>query len=58
MSLQTMTLRCYALMLSFPSGSILGTMKVPLAQQVQDILGQRDPVIITECVDNVALLIG
>jgi transposase len=33
-------------------------MKVQLAQQVQEILGQSDLVIITERVDDVALLIG
>src|SRR5437867_10029726 len=46
---------------SVPSGSILGeesTMRVQLAQQAQEILGQSDLVIITERVDDVALLIG
>ena len=33
-------------------------MRVPLAQQVQERLGQSDLVIITERVDDVALLIG
>jgi hypothetical protein len=33
-------------------------MRVPLAQQAQEILGQSDLVIITERVDDVALLIG
>src|SRR3989442_3973011 len=51
-----MTLLC-----SLPSGSILreeSTMRVQLAQQAQEILGQSDLVIITERVDDVALLIG
>src|SRR4030095_12246029 len=42
-------------------GSILreeSTMRVQLAQQAQEILGQSDLVIITERVDDVALLIG
>src|SRR5499433_232266 len=46
---------------SLPSGSILGKegiMRVQLAQQVQDLLGQSDLVIITERIDDVALLIG
>jgi len=46
---------------SLPSGSILGEegiMRVQLAQQVQDLLGQSDLVIITERRDDVALLIG
>src|SRR6266478_728395 len=46
---------------SLPSGSILGEegiMRVQLAQQVQDLLGQSDLVIITERIDDVALLIG
>src|SRR5437879_13403760 len=49
------------LLCSLPSGSILGeegTMRVRLAQQAQEILGQSDLVIITERVDDVALLIG
>src|SRR3989449_5831771 len=49
------------LLCSLPSGSILGeegTMRVQLAQQAQEILGQSDLVIITERVDDVALLIG
>src|SRR5262245_4316404 len=33
-------------------------MRVQLAQQAQDLLGQSDLVIITERVDDVALLIG
>ena len=33
-------------------------MRVQLAQQAQEILGQSDLVIITERVDDVALLIG
>ena len=33
-------------------------MSVPLAQQAQEILGQSDLVMITERVDDVALLIG
>src|SRR4029450_8069263 len=46
---------------SVPSGAILGeesTMRGQLAQQAQEILGQSDLVIITERVDDVALLIG
>src|SRR2546428_680072 len=46
---------------SLPSGSILGeesTMRVQLAQQAQNLLGQSDLGIITERVDEVALLIG
>src|SRR6266851_5571285 len=46
---------------SVPSGSILGeesTMRVQLTQQAQESLGQSDLVIITERVDDVALLIG
>src|SRR6266498_796524 len=46
---------------SLPSGSILGEegiMRVQLAQKVQDLLGQSDLVIITERIDDVALLIG
>src|SRR5712692_2298852 len=35
-----------------------GTMRVQLAQQAQEILGKSDLVIITERVDDVALLIG
>src|SRR5467141_906200 len=35
-----------------------GVMKVQLAQRAQEILGQSDLVIITERVDDVALLIG
>src|SRR5262244_118020 len=35
-----------------------GIMRVQLAQQVQELLGQRELVIITERVDDVALLIG
>jgi transposase len=35
-----------------------GIMRVQLAQQVQELLGKRDLVIITERVDDVALLIG
>ena len=35
-----------------------GGMRVQLAQQAKDILGQSDLVIITERVDDVALLIG
>ena len=33
-------------------------MRVQLAQQAQDLLGQSDLVIITERVDDVALLVG
>jgi transposase len=43
------------------SSSILieeGTMRVQLTQQAQEILGQNDLVMITERVDDVALLIG
>src|SRR2546422_6799244 len=43
------------------SSSILveeGTMRVQLTQQAQEILGQSDLVMITERVDDVALLIG
>jgi transposase len=46
---------------SLPRGSILGEegiMRVQLAQQVQELLGKRALVIITERVDDVALLIG
>src|SRR5712671_58402 len=46
---------------SVPSGSILGeesTMRVQLTQQAQESLEQSDLVIITERVDDVALLIG
>ncbi len=49
------------LLCSLPSGSILGeegTVRVQLAQQAQEILGKSDLVIITERVDDVALLIG
>src|SRR3989454_6212825 len=49
------------LLCSLPSGLILGeegTMRVQLAQQAQEILGNSDLVIITERVDDVALLIG
>src|SRR2546425_4860029 len=49
------------LLCSLPSGSILreeSTMRVQLAQQAQEILGQSDLVIITERIDDVALLIG
>src|SRR5881628_4213360 len=49
------------LLCSLPSGSILreeSTMRVQLAQQVQESLGQSDLVIITERVDDVALIIG
>src|SRR5438093_5016034 len=48
-------------MLSLPSSASLeeeGVMRVQLAQQAQAILGQSDLVIITERVDDVALLIG
>jgi hypothetical protein len=44
-----------------PSGAIVGeesTRRVQLAQQAQESLGQSDLVIITERVDDVALLIG
>ena len=47
------------LLCSLPSDAILGeegSMRVQLAQQVQAILGQSDLVIITERVDDVALL--
>src|SRR4249920_2808749 len=46
---------------SLPRSSSVGeedSMRVQLAQQVQEILGQSDLVIITERVDDVALLIG
>src|SRR5207253_1147033 len=49
------------LLCSLPSGSIFreeSTMRVQLTQQAQEILGQSDLVIITERVDDVALLIG
>src|SRR5256886_16045448 len=49
------------LLCSLPSGSILreeSTMRVQLAQQAQEILGQSDLVIITARVDDVALLMG
>src|SRR6059058_1970031 len=49
------------LLCSLPSGSILreeSTMRVRLTQQAQESLGQSDLVIITERVDDVALLIG
>src|ERR671924_699342 len=52
-----MTCSCYAL----PSSSSLGeegAMRVQLAQQAKEILGTSDLVIITERVDDVALLIG
>jgi hypothetical protein len=35
-----------------------GSMSVPRAPQVQELLGKRDLVIITARVDDVALLIG
>ena len=46
---------------SLPSNSSLGeegVMRVQLVQQAREILGQSDLVIITERVDDVALLIG
>ena len=46
---------------SLPHSSIMseeGIMRVQLAQQVQEILGKRELVIITERVDDVALLIA
>src|SRR5436189_3004456 len=49
------------LLCSLPSGSILreeSTMRVQLDQKAQELLGQSDLVIITERVDDVALLIG
>src|SRR5256886_11010525 len=49
------------LLCSLPSGSILreeSTMRVQLAQQAQELLGKSELVIITERVDDVALLIG
>src|SRR5439155_11474216 len=49
------------LLCSLPSSSSLekeGAMRVQLAQQAQEILGQSDVVMITERVDDVALLIG
>src|SRR5258705_7253224 len=49
------------LLSSMLSSSILveeGTMRVQLTQQAQEILGQSDLVMITERVDDVALLIG
>src|SRR5947208_5954567 len=49
------------LLCSLPGSSNLGeegVMRVQLAQQAQEILGQSDLVIITERVDDVALLIG
>jgi transposase len=44
-----------------PRGSIVGEegiMRVQLAQQVQELLGKRELVIITERVDDVVLLVG
>src|SRR5882672_5574876 len=49
------------LLCSLPHSSSLGeegAMRVQLAQQAKEILGQSDVVIITERVDDVALLIG
>src|SRR5262247_2079721 len=49
------------LLCSFPHRSSVGeegSMRVQLAQQAKDILGQSDLVMITERVDDVALLIG
>src|SRR5438552_1990364 len=49
------------LLCSLPSSSNVGeegAMRVQLAQQAKEILGQSDLVIITERVDDVALLIG
>src|SRR5881296_2991386 len=49
------------LLCSLPSSSSLaeeGVMRVQLAQQAQELLGQSDLVMITERVDDVALLIG
>src|SRR6202171_3221786 len=49
------------LLCSLPRSSSVGeegAMRVQLAEQVQEILGQSDLVIITERVDDVALLIG
>src|SRR5712691_9612756 len=49
------------LLCSFPRSFSVeeeGSMRVQLAQQAQEILGQSDVVIITERVDDVALLIG
>ena len=43
---------------SSPSLGEEGAMRVQLAQQAQEILGKSDLVIITERVDDVALLIG
>src|SRR5467141_1794988 len=52
-----MTCSCYALFRSSNLGEE-GGMRVQLAQQAKEILGQSDLVIITERVDDVALLIG
>src|SRR5467141_4483920 len=52
-----MTCSCYALFRSCSMGKE-DAMRVQLAQQAQEILGQSDVVIITERVDDVALLIG
>ena len=49
------------LVCSLPSSSSLGeegAVRVQVAQQAQEILGTSDLVIITERVDDVALLIG
>jgi hypothetical protein len=46
---------------SLPRGSILGEggiMRVQRAQQIQELLGKRELVIITERGDDVALLMG
>src|SRR5467141_267240 len=52
-----MTCSCYALFRSCSMGKE-DAMRVQLAEQAQEILGQSDVVIITERVDDVALLIG
>src|SRR5712671_6993844 len=52
-----MTCSCYALFRSCSVGKE-DAMRVQLAEQAQEILGQSDVVIITERVDDVALLIG
>src|SRR6266849_8716552 len=52
-----MTCSCYALFRSCSRGKE-DAMRVQRAEQAQEILGQSDVVIITERVDDVALLIG
>jgi len=52
---------CYPLFV-YPYGSILiedsHTLKIQLSQQAKEVLGKSELVIITERVDDVALLIG